>query len=613
MHRKTIPLLVAATFKSSRISIMALGISAGAVLMPGTARAANFQLADLSEDVEYAQTSTAAPVTPSTTLSGQTSPFDFSAAVIASLGQSISVSSATLTGGPYSLEDTLTLFPQGGLSVDDFQSSLSALEGYDGTYSLQVNTVHDGTKAFNGLSLSGDNFPGASYITNWSALQSANVNQPITVDYTPSNIGVGALAVLGVWALGNGPDVFESPLPGQPGVLTGASTSVTIPAGTLLADETYTVRLSVLNPVEVDTSTYPGAWAGSVYVSETDFNIRTVSGLANLTWNNIGGASPSDGKSWDISTNSNWNNGTAATVYTDGSNVTFSDSNNGNSAVTLNTTVNPASVTVNNSDGNYTISGTGKIVDAGALVKTGTGTLTIGTALSVGSLSITGGTLKLAANTTLGSGTATSNVILTSLTVSGTGVLDVNNNHIIITYGASDPVSTIAGYLETGYNGGNWNGLGGIDTSAPLTVNGLKYGLGFADGKDGKVVGLSSGEIEVGYTLLGDANLDGFVNGEDFAILASNFNQSVTGWDRGDFNYDGTVNGEDFLDLASNFNQGVSGAASAGDVAALDAFAAANGLALPTSSVPEPASASIVVAASVGFLAARRARRRATE
>ena len=43
------------------------------------------------------------------------------------------------------------------------------------------------------------------------------------------------------------------------------------------------------------------------------------------------------------------------------------------------------------------------------------------------------------------------------------------------------------------------------------------------------------------YTLLGDANLDGAVNGSDFAILATNFNKAVSGWDAGDFNYDGAT------------------------------------------------------------------------
>jgi hypothetical protein len=186
-------------------------------------------------------------------------------------------------------------------------------------------------------------------------------------------------------------------------------------------------------------------------------------------------------------------------------------------------------------------------------------------------------------------------------------VLDVNNDHLIITYGSSDPITTIAGYIKTGYNGGGWNGPGVISTAAQTKTNGLLYGVGYADGNDHVVAGLSSGQIEVAYTLLGDANLDGLVNGSDFNILAANFNQSVTGWDQGDFNYDGLVNAADFLDLAANFNQGVSGAASAGDVAALDAFAAANGLSLPTSAnVPDPATGSPLLIAGAGLLTPRR-------
>jgi MYXO-CTERM domain-containing protein len=231
------------------------------------------------------------------------------------------------------------------------------------------------------------------------------------------------------------------------------------------------------------------------------------------------------------------------------------------------------------------------------------GTATFAKITGSGSLVVNGGTTALAS----GGGAST----VGALTISGSGALDIANNKLYIDYGnGSDPISTIAGYVKTGYNGGTWNGPGGIDTSAPLTVNGLKYALGYADGKDGKVSGLTSGQIEVMYTLAGDANLDGFVNGEDFTILASNFNQNVTGWDQGDFNYDGTVNGEDFTLLAANFNQGVSGGSSAGDIAALDAFAAANGITLPTSSssVPEPASG-VMALFGMGILA-RRARRR---
>ena len=60
----------------------------------------------------------------------------------------------------------------------------------------------------------------------------------------------------------------------------------------------------------------------------------------------------------------------------------------------------------------------------------------------------------------------------------------------------------------------------------------------------GNPSGLLAGQIEIMYTLLGDANLDNKVNGTDFNLMATNFNQAVTnGWDKGDFNYDGKVNG----------------------------------------------------------------------
>ncbi|MGA2442620.1 MAG: dockerin type I repeat-containing protein, partial [Tepidisphaeraceae bacterium] len=156
------------------------------------------------------------------------------------------------------------------------------------------------------------------------------------------------------------------------------------------------------------------------------------------------------------------------------------------------------------------------------------------------------------------------------------------------------------------YNGGGWNGPGIISSAATTPTNGLLYGVGYADGIDGLVSGLSSGQIEVKYTLLGDANLDGVVNAADFTILAANFNQPVTGWDQGDFNYDGLVNAADFTDLAANFNQSASGAdVSAGDVAALDAFAAVNGLPI---AVPEPGTGLFLAVSVAAVLSSRRRR-----
>jgi hypothetical protein len=246
---------------------------------------------------------------------------------------------------------------------------------------------------------------------------------------------------------------------------------------------------------------------------------------------------------------------------------------------------------------------------------TGTGTLNVGGLPGgPGGPSVTASGLQQSSVTIVSDG----ELILTaggatnavnSLVINSGGVFNLTSTKLLINYGGgSDPITTIAGYIKSGYNGGHWNGPGIISTTAQTPTNGLYYGVGYADGEDKVVAGLTSGQIEVKYTLLGDANLDGLVNGSDFNILAANFNQSITGWDQGDFNYDGLVNASDFNELAANFNQGDSGTTTAGDVAALDAFAAANGLSLPTSNVPEPGFTSLA-----GFAAAilwRRSRRR---
>jgi PEP-CTERM motif len=190
------------------------------------------------------------------------------------------------------------------------------------------------------------------------------------------------------------------------------------------------------------------------------------------------------------------------------------------------------------------------------------------------------------------------------LTITGSGLVDVANNHIIIDYDdGPDPIATIAGYLLSGYNGGTWTGLG-IDSSAAAANS--HYALGYADGADGVVAGLTSGEIEIAYTLLGDADLDGAVTGSDFTILASNLGKSVSGWDKGDFDYDGVVSGSDFTVLVENLGKSASGAnieLPASDYVAIDAFAVANGL---MADVPEPASFGLFGLAAAGVLARRR-------
>jgi hypothetical protein len=219
------------------------------------------------------------------------------------------------------------------------------------------------------------------------------------------------------------------------------------------------------------------------------------------------------------------------------------------------------------------------------------GSLTIGDGM-------TPATLQLSSNSGASS--------LTSLTIESGSTLDIANNHLFINYGSDDdPLSTIAGYLASGYNGGAWNGTG-IDSSTSALPGNGHFGVGYADGADGVVTGLSSGQIEIKYTLYGDANLDGVVSGADFTILVGKLGKSVSGWDKGDFNYDGVVSGADFTLLIGNLGKQANGAdleLPASDYAAIDAFAAANGL---LANVPEPSTGSVVGLFSIGILKRRR-------
>ncbi len=182
------------------------------------------------------------------------------------------------------------------------------------------------------------------------------------------------------------------------------------------------------------------------------------------------------------------------------------------------------------------------------------GTPTISSPFSVTSLVLNGGTLTLAA----GGGVFSTS----SLTINPGATLDLGNNTLLINYGTNaDPISSITASIVSGYADGAWNGQG-IKSSAPMVVDGLSYGIGYADSADaGNPANLPTGTIKITYTLLGDANLDGTVNAEDFTQFSEHLGQSGMMWDDGDFNYDGTVNAEDFTPLSQNLGQSASQAA----------------------------------------------------
>ena len=257
----------------------------------------------------------------------------------------------------------------------------------------------------------------------------------------------------------------------------------------------------------------------------------------------------------------------------------------------------------------YTVNGTNNIYEDTA------GTTNLAAGSNLVASYVRGNALTLAAGSTAQiryNGTSTGVSKVGSLTLSGTAAaptstLDLTNNTLDVNYGTgADPTASIRAMLIAGRNGGAWTGMG--ITSSSAAANPTKYGLGYADGADNVVSGLTAGDTLIKYTLVGDANLDGVVNFADLGILLNNYGKAGV-WDQGDFDYSGTVGFADLGDLLNNYNaSGISATISA-TAYHLDSASVAlleqDGFTVTGSSVPEP---TMISAFGIAALLLRRRR-----
>jgi hypothetical protein len=299
--------------------------------------------------------------------------------------------------------------------------------------------------------------------------------------------------------------------------------------------------------------------------------------------------------------------GTLAAVNLGTVQLAHSDSYTGGTTVSNNTTLIAAAP--------------GALPAGGAVFNTGTLVVnannTIGALTSTGTLTVNAGaTLQLAP----GTGTSTQS----SITLNGTGSLDIADNTVVINYGTNNPspVGTIGGYIAAGYNGATFTGPG-IISSKVASVNAAHgnshlYAIGYADASDLAVAvdHFTLGTVVIKPAIIGDANMDGVVNFSDFQLLAANFNGTGTSWDQADFNYAGKTNFTDFQLLAANFNDSTT--LDNAEFNSMDSFALSNGFSMTANSngngftltaVPEPISASLTGLMAMGLLTRRRSRR----
>jgi RHS repeat-associated protein len=166
-------------------------------------------------------------------------------------------------------------------------------------------------------------------------------------------------------------------------------------------------------------------------------------------------------------------------------------------------------------------------------------------------------------------------LVLSSLFIAGStnawqAQLNLTGNDLIVHNGN---LTLLTNQIASGYSNGTWTGQGITSSTAAANTSHLTS-LGVELNNNGNnqplfgngtALGLfdsqnpSTTDVLIKYTYYGDANLDGKVDGSDYARIDNGFLTHATGWSNGDFNYDGSINGTDYTLIDNAFNtQGAS-------------------------------------------------------
>lgn len=116
---------------------------------------------------------------------------------------------------------------------------------------------------------------------------------------------------------------------------------------------------------------------------------------------------------WDTAVTANWTRAGGSSTFNTNGVAQFDDSASGSTAVILNTVVNASGLNFANNSKSYSISGSGSIVGSAALVKNGTGTVTLSNSNNyAGATTVNAGALLVHGSIPAGAVTVASNALL---------------------------------------------------------------------------------------------------------------------------------------------------------------------------------------------------------
>ncbi len=149
-------------------------------------------------------------------------------------------------------------------------------------------------------------------------------------------------------------------------------------------------------------------------------------------------------------------------------------------------------------------------------------------------------------------------LVLGSLSIDAAGRLDLSTNDLVIHNGN---LPAVTGQIMAGSAGGTWKGASGITSLGASSIKEMSLAAEpNAFGATGTLMTsfdsqtVVRSDVLVKFAQLGDANLDGRVDGSDYTLIDAAFGSTATGWHAGDFNYDNKIDGSDYTLIDNEFN-----------------------------------------------------------